>query len=163
MKKGIKGFTLIELLIVVIIIGILAGIALPQYKKMTIKSHIAALKQTVAAARDAEERFYTANGTYVIDASVLDIGIQFEKTNDPSVFTFKNNFVIDLIAGGLSNSGGHRIDIYYCPNKANPWNYCATNYRHFMYSTYLRHSTSPGKTFCTPYTDLGTELCKMLK
>jgi len=59
-----EGFTLIELLVVVLIIGILASVAMPQYFKSVEKSRSAEAINIANALAEAQSRFYMKTGTY---------------------------------------------------------------------------------------------------
>ena len=76
-----KGFTLIEMLVVVLIIGILAGIALPQYRIATLKAKYARAKQTANDIRRAYELYYTVHNEFPTKFSDLEFANKFDESN----------------------------------------------------------------------------------
>ena len=72
-KNTSYGFTLLELLVVVLIIGILVSIALPQYQRATAKAELMSVISYVKPIAEAQERYFLANGKYTTNLSDLDV------------------------------------------------------------------------------------------
>ena len=77
-----KGFTLIELLVVVLIIGILAAVALPQYQKAVEKSRAAQALSILKTVYNAAKSYKLANGSWPENFDELAVEIPWTGTTD---------------------------------------------------------------------------------
>lgn len=83
MLRSRRGFTLVELLIVILIIGVLAVIALPNFVRTRERAYVAALKSDLRNLATAEEDYFSTANTYSTDITQLN-------------FSRTTNVVIDI-------------------------------------------------------------------
>ena len=107
-------FSLIELLVVVLIIGILAAVAVPQYQFAVDKARLMPYAQKISDILKAERVYYLANGEYTSDLTALDIDMT--KICD-TLGGDNNNIVYDCPGGiGIKTTTDH-VRLYYCAEK----------------------------------------------
>lgn len=70
-----RGFTLIELMIAVVVIGILAAIAIPNYSRHVVRSHRAAIESFMLEVSGAQERFLLDNRAYAANLGALGMSV----------------------------------------------------------------------------------------
>jgi type IV pilus assembly protein PilE len=107
--KNKKGFTLIELLVVVLIIGILASIALPQYQKTVEKARATEALTDLKILRAAWDRYTLIHGiTPTTIEQVADLDIQVDIANKNKSYTY-GLLPTGVIMAGERKSGRYRF------------------------------------------------------
>ena len=165
-----QAFTLIELLVVVLIIGILAAIAVPQYQKSVGKSRAISIIPIVQSLVNAEEAFYLANGYYTSNIDDLDISLPSvcqRKEGYTSVWACGEDFrIVVKTAGSVTAS--------YCPGHNDSVECITKSYRDFAIriafsnpdTTENYDSTKEGyrpkERLCIGKTDFGNKVCEGL-
>ncbi|KAI3590112.1 hypothetical protein D9X30_5695 [Cupriavidus sp. U2] len=117
---GARGFTLIELMITVMIVGILAAVAIPQYQQFVTKSRRAEAKAGLARVQGALERYFTVNNTYTVDPSALKL-TKCDDAKTPSGDTCEStNYIITIAPSGGSIATGFQLTATPVANRQDP-------------------------------------------
>ena len=103
------GFTLIELLVVVLIIGILAAMAMPQYFKAVERSRMTEVITIMDSIVKAQRRKFMQTNRYAMDFKGLDVspkgatGSEYFTKGDPETGEGGNGFLIALEEGRFTD------------------------------------------------------------
>ncbi|MEI8175948.1 MAG: type IV pilin protein [Candidatus Omnitrophota bacterium] len=102
MRKGEAGFTLIELLIVLVIVGILATLAIPQYTGYVEKARAAEALRMMMAIKSSEEVYKLDTGLYGTDVTAL--GLNNIPTTDGSATAANQHWFYAISNATTGNS-----------------------------------------------------------
>jgi len=102
--KKHRGHTLIELMVVMTIVSIIAVVAIPLFGSYQDQTKIDELKAVLLRAAAAQEKHFSANGTYAASASLLQkYGFPVLKEDSTSVLA--DNEHINLFTGVIIKEG----------------------------------------------------------
>lgn len=91
-RKFLTGFTLLELIIVVIIIGVLAGVAIPQYLNAAEKARAAKARANLVTLAQAEKIYHAEQSAYTTFLTELADKVEGIRGIDDSDSDWSYNF-----------------------------------------------------------------------
>ncbi len=99
--RNSKGFTLLEILIVLIILGVIAGIAIPSFQTSVERSRANEAQTNLRLLKEAQTRFFARNGAFAAAnlAAGCNNGAQLLDFNP---YCDQNNATLAVGAGGLN-------------------------------------------------------------
>lgn len=147
-----KGFTLIELLVVVLIIGILAAMAMPQYFKAVERSRMTEADQLLSSIAQAQQRKYLQINKYSLDYGTLDVA---PKGASGATFYTKGN----PTTGGGNGFAVTMSGQTYVDGKATAKRVAASNSGVLQYDYELSRNYASDKTTCKGKNANGSSLC----
>jgi len=142
------GFTLIELLVVVLIIGILAAMALPQYFKAVERSRMTEAITIMDSVAKAQRRKFMQTNRYADDFRGLDVSPKGARGAEYHTKGGGNGFNIQLMV----NAGAPQVVA---------WREVNNNFMHqsLQYQYNLSRDFQSDNVSCTGINQAGEELC----
>ncbi len=95
--RKMQGITLMELMIVVVIIGIMAAVAYPNYRDFAARAKRNEAKAALLQISVQHERFYLNNNTYTTDMTQLGF------SGSSMVISDSKSYTIDVITADPNN------------------------------------------------------------
>ena len=146
------GFTLIELLVVVLIIGILAAMAMPQYFKAVERARMAEAVTLIDSVVKAQRRKFMQTNNYAANFEGLDVAPKGARGN---VYYTKGNPTTG------ANGKGFEVELRQATGKVLAFREINGNHNHssLQYIYHLERSYQSDKTTCGGINQAGKELC----